>query len=97
MNGLSGSWMRTFTMRGSPVADAPEASVRDDAPWLPSQLAWKRSVAQLTLLMSIGAGTGGAHAGMFLKIRFAAASGSVTRSVIPGTSAGRPLALLKPA
>ena len=40
MKGFSGSWMRTFTMRGSPVAEAPDASVRDDAPWLPSQFAW---------------------------------------------------------
>ena len=83
-------------MRGSPVADAPEASVRDDAPWLPSQLAWKRLVAQFTLLTSIGAGTGGAHAAMFLKIRSLAAFGSVRVSVIPGISDGRPLALENP-
>jgi hypothetical protein len=31
--------MRTFTIRGSPVADAPEASVREEAHWLPSQFA----------------------------------------------------------
>src|SRR5262245_4061465 len=83
-------------MRGSPVAEAPDASVRDDAPWLPSQLAWYRATAQLTLLMSTGAGTGGAHAATFLNTRSAAAFASVTASVMPGVSAGRPLAFEKP-
>ena len=46
--------------------------------------------------MSIGAGTGGAHAGMFLKMRSAAAFESVTAAVMPGTSAGMPLAVEKP-
>src|SRR6185436_3825738 len=86
MSGFSGSWMRTLTMRGSPVADAPDASVRDEAPWLPSQLAWKRWTAQFTLLTSIGAGTGGAHAGMLAKMRSPAALGSVTAAVMPGVS-----------
>ena len=40
--------------------------------------------------------TGGAHAGMFLKIRSAAAFASVTASVMPVISAGRPLAFEKP-
>ena len=53
--------MRTLTMRGSPVADAPDASVRDDAPWFPSQLAWNRSTAQLTLLTSMFMHGGIAH------------------------------------
>ncbi|MGE0443832.1 MAG: hypothetical protein AB7P99_01285 [Vicinamibacterales bacterium] len=88
--------MRTLTIRGSPVADAPEASVRDDAPWLPSQLAWKRSTAKFTLLTSIGAGTGGAHAARLRRMRSPAAFGSVTASVMPGTSAGSPFALEKP-
>src|SRR6185436_4825112 len=88
--------MRTLTMRGSPVADAPDASVRDDAPWFPSQLAWNRSTAQLTLLTSTGAGTGGAQAGMFFTMRSPAAFGSVTGSVKPGVSTGIPFAFEKP-
>src|SRR5262245_66438889 len=96
MKGFSGSWMRTFTMRGSPVADAPDASVRDEAPWLPSQFAWNRCRAQLMLFTSIGAGTCGAHAGMFLKIRSPAVFASVTASVMPGTSDGCPFAVENP-
>ena len=46
--------------------------------------------------MSIGAGTGGAHAEMFLKIRSPAALASVTDSVMPGMSAGRPFAFENP-
>src|SRR6185295_6340544 len=97
MNGLSGSWIRTLTMRGSPVAEAPDASVREDAPWFPSQFAWYRCVAQLTLFTSTGAGTVGAHAEMFLKMRSAASLGSVTASVIPVVSAGKPFAFANPA
>ena len=96
MKELSGSSMRTLTMRGSPVADAPEGRMRDEAPWLPSQLAGNRSVAQLTLLISMGAGTGGAHAEMFLKSRSPAAFASVTRSVRPGVSTGNPFAFENP-
>jgi hypothetical protein len=47
-------------------------------------------------LTSIGAGTGGAHAEMFLKIRSAAMRESGTGSVNPWTSAGRPFAFEKP-
>ena len=44
----------------------------------------------------MGAGTGGAHAEMFLKIRSPATFASVTGSVMPGTSAGKPFAFENP-
>jgi len=53
-------------------------------------------VAQLTLLTSMGAGTGGAHAEMFLKILSPAAFASVTGAVMPAMSTGRPFAFENP-
>jgi hypothetical protein len=47
-------------------------------------------------MISTGAGTAGAHAGMFLNRRSPAALASVMRSIRPGISAGKPFALVNP-
>jgi hypothetical protein len=44
----------------------------------------------------MGAGTGGAHAGMFWKIRAPASWAVATGPDMPGTSSARPFAFEKP-